>query len=928
MKISKLTGYLLLAVIAVGCQKGSDVTTAIDPQLDSGALANISCQSGDSGLSISEAKILGADNLVPDKTTVLSLESNVNCSQAEKAQWSVGNLPLGQGAQVQAKIKGSGVYYIKVNSASHSSQSAGTPSANKATVTSISENSVRVSLTKDITLTGTQVGVEFNSYTFALDIPNGVTLKSADWNFGGSVPIRHSLTSESKSFAIGTHTFSVVVTDSNDKVTTLNHTITVLPISAGIDCTASELATLEVTGSSQVPKGEAYDYSLNQPECIQNSISKIAWNFGDGSAVANTAQVEHTYAAKGDYVMSVSVWLNQAASPSFSISRSINVQDVMEEFPGPVTPPINPNACAVAGSTRTVDGSASTKEVACGLNGKRTDNYKEQIVQICQMTSGSLSWVEQSKTVVLVSEGTCQNQSCTLAGQPAIAHGQTVKFYTSQAPTNSCESVQVSRTCTNGILSGSQNAVYATCQNGCGDFGANGTVKTGLVVGSISTPVVCQYGEAGIYDVYLQIADKTCVNGNVITSNTRQGESKEKGSCPAYNWYPTDAYTSCSANCGGQQKLIYACRDNHGVTSDLNRCGGSSPVSERVCDGSPEAVRQSTTTTAQEEANSSVTCPKNQIGVIVKDRTVSTTVVMACIDHKVQEASRTVVNSDWISTSYCRDLVPMRCSQDSLSNTEAQGRYDWMVKCQNQVPVIKEFLENFENVKYNGISLDDSTRHLYPTFLDSATKKPWIAPKTSNGSCTVPAKAYVAAVCVSSCATPEQEIMAEVEKGKALRKISFIEAWAQNLKKVGTLHPYSTIDSTKLEQTEVEHWVTELLDTTQPVLTFKLRSGGQLRVTPNHPILNQDGAMQEARAFKVNDNFVRLGGRLDKIVSIDQSDYYGKVYNVFVNSNELKKNVIVINDYLSGTAFYQNEGAQYMNRELFRNNLTRGAFDK
>jgi len=268
MKISKLTGYLLLGVIAVGCQKGSDATTAISANLDSAALGNLSCQSGDSGLSISEAKILGADNLVPDKATVLSLESNVNCSQAEKAQWSVGNLPLGQGAQVQAKIKGSGVFYIKVNSAPNSSQNAGTPSSNKATVTSVSENSVRVSLTKDITLTGTQVGVEFNSYTFALDIPTGVTLKSADWNFGGSVPLRHSLTSESKSFAIGTHSFSVVVTDSNDKVTTLNHTITILPISAGIDCTATELATIEVTGSSQVPKGEVYDYFLNQPECI------------------------------------------------------------------------------------------------------------------------------------------------------------------------------------------------------------------------------------------------------------------------------------------------------------------------------------------------------------------------------------------------------------------------------------------------------------------------------------------------------------------------------------------------------------------------------------------------------------------------------------------------------------------------------------
>lgn len=936
MKITKLTRLLLIGVIAVGCQKGSDATSTVASQLDSNALGAISCQSGDSGLSIAEAKILGAEELVSDKQAVLSLESNVSCAQAEKAQWSVGNIPLGQGGQVQAKIKGSGVYYIKVNSASQEKDPS-QPVSNKVEVTSVSQNSVRVALTDSkVTLAGSQVGIEFNSYTFSLVVPNGVTLKSADWNFGASLPLRHSLTSESKSFAVGTHTFSVVVTDTNDKVTTLQHTITILPMSTGIDCNADELATIEVTGPTQVPIAEAFDYALNQPECIQGTISKVSWNFGDGTAAATTPEVEHIYAVKGDYKISVSVWLGSSANPSFSITRDINVIDVMEEFPGPDpgTPP-NPNACAVAGSTRTVDGSTSTKDLACGLNGMRTNTYKDQIVQICQMTSGSLSWIEQSRSQVLVTEGACQGQSCVVVDQ-VIGHGQTVKLYTSQTPANSCASVQESRTCTNGVLSGSQSAVYATCQNGCGDFGVHGTVKTGVIVGSISTPVQCRYQEAGIYDVYYQIADQTCTNGSVVSSNTRQGESKEKGVCPAYNWTSTDTYTSCSADCGGKQSLIYTCRDSRGADADPVRCSnnapagtvGSAPVVERVCDGNPEAVRKTTTTTADEDAGSSAKCPKNQIGVIVKERTVTTAVTVACIDHKVQEASRNVTYSDWVSTSYCRDLVPSRCSQDSLSNSDAQGRYDWMVKCKNTVPVIKEFLEKFDDVEYKGISLDDSSRHLYPTFLDSLTKKPWIAPKKASASCTVPATAYVAAVCVSSCSTPDQEIMAEVEKGKALRKISFIEALTQNLKKVGTLQPYSTLESTKLDKTEVQHWVTELLDTTQPILTFKLRSGGQLKITPNHAMLNQDGAMQMAQDFKVNDNFVRLGGRLDKIVSIEKSDYYGKVYNVFVNSNELKKNVVVINDYLSGTAFYQNEGAKYMNRDLFRKNLTRGAFDK
>jgi DnaJ-class molecular chaperone len=100
----------------------------------------------------------------------------------------------------------------------------------------------------------------------------------------------------------------------------------------------------------------------------------------------------------------------------------------MEQFPGPDPGTPNPNACVTAGATRTVDGATSTKQAACGLNGQRTDTYKEQIVQICQMTNGSLSWVEQSKNQVLVSEGACMNQSCTLAGQAPIANGGVVHF--------------------------------------------------------------------------------------------------------------------------------------------------------------------------------------------------------------------------------------------------------------------------------------------------------------------------------------------------------------------------------------------------------------------------------------------------------------------------------------------------------------------
>ena len=49
----------------------------------------------------------------------------------------------------------------------------------------------------------------------------------------------------------------------------------------------------------------------------------------------------------------------------------------------------------------------------------------------------------------------------------------------------------------------------------------------------------------------------------------------------------------------------------------------------------------------------------------------------------------------WITENYCRQYVAYRCSQDSLSNSAAEGRFRWMKKCRDQVPVIKEFMDNF-----------------------------------------------------------------------------------------------------------------------------------------------------------------------------------------------------------------------------------------
>ena len=405
-----------------------------------------------------------------------------------------------------------------------------------------------------------------------------------------------------------------------------------------------------------------------------------------------------------------------------------------------------------------------------------------------------------------------------------------------------------------------------------------------------------------------------------------------------YAYVATETWGSCSADCGGQQTRVSQCRSSAGAIVDDSLCAGQiKPVESRLCDGNPFAVIRSEQAVTVEDAGSSNKCPSNQIGVIISERDKIVTSNYACIDHSVKLASQTTTYSAWKTESYCRDFVAHRCSQDSLSNQQAQGRYEWMLKCQSSVPVIADFLSTFNDVKAKKgkvrLTLDPrnpNAQHLYPTFMNRATnpEKSWKAPVTKSASCNVPASVYVAAVCVSSCATPEQQILVEIKEGRRMKYMSFIEALTQNIAKVATMATANSMSSQQIQRTSVQQWVTELIDTTHEIIEFKMQSGRALKLTPNHPVLAADGSMKLAGEFKVGESLVLLGGVLDPIISADHVQYFGKVYNVFTHSAEIHKNIVITNGYLNGTAYFQNQGAKDVNRNLFKNKLTAGIFSK
>ncbi len=913
---------LLLSTVfmSAACQKGGVSTTTAEVGVtDSASIAMKSCQTDSPSKDVS---IEGLENLKSGQKTRLSLSSSVNCNDAEAALWKVGNTVIGKGGAIDAQIQGSGNYIVSVQ-IPVSSSSGQNSSQNKTDMSSSSILSVQQSITvtnSGVMISGPQAGTADREYSFSLTIPSGVQVVSAQWDMGDGSAVVNSLGPVTHMFAEGVFQVKVSLQTADGKSESVQHQISLLPIPDGKYCA---LEQMEITGATEVPVLRPMDYSVNLSACLQSVVTGIKWSFGDSTPVVTGTTARHTYQNEGTFVISAEVSLN---GTSVTLIREVTVTENLEEMPGP-TPAPNPNACVGSGTTRTIDGDTSNETRACGMDGSQQLTYRDQITQRCELVGEGLEWVEVSRTKVLVSEGECSNQSCSLqtdGGVITLRNGESRTLYTTTLPAGACSTAQDVRTCNNGVISGNPKATHLTCNDGCGDFGAHGTVKTNVVIGEVSVAPVCQFGEeARSSSIYNQVADQTCSNGTVSNSNVHQGDLKSAGLCPTYSWVSTENFTACSAACGGEQSRIFECRDEKGVLVSAERCATAMPVDKRVCDGDPNSVAKVETKTTTEEAPSCATCPKNQIGVVVKERDVITTSTTACVNHAVTTTDQ-VTNGAWREERYCRDLTPARCSQDSLSNDDAHGRFAWMKKCQDQVPVIKEFLTEFDDVKYQSYGLNTPGRVLYPTFMSTSTKKPWIAPKSVNAACVVPENIYVAGVCVSSCATPEQQIL--VEREKQLKYMPFIDALTQNIPRVATLQSASTMASKTVAHTPVDNWVTEMLDGDHDILVFKMKSGGQLKLTTNHPILAADGVMKLSSDFKVGESLVQLGGKLDPIVSIDKTVHHGKVYNLFVKSSDLKKNVVVTNGYLNGTAFYQNEGSKFMNRALFRQQIYRGAF--
>jgi hypothetical protein len=291
-----------------------------------------------------------------------------------------------------------------------------------------------------------------------------------------------------------------------------------------------------------------------------------------------------------------------------------------------------------------------------------------------------------------------------------------------------------------------------------------------------------------------------------------------------------------------------------------------------------------------------------------------------------------------------------RCAADQLFGHPSEGdtaegrtgfgRTQWARTAYNywiapNTPAAIQHARRFWQSSFNADvadAADLADTDLYPVYRDSAFNL-WVGPGPNNttgwfgatrtairtrpytGAHDLPGDVAVDALCEAGCYSPEQQI--RVAEGF----VSVSDAHASGQSTLTTLAPDSTIDSVKLMGNSIARWTVDIAPAQQTIITLRMKSGGQLRVTTEHPLVTSEGVMKQAQSLIVGESLVRDNGAPDPVVKIEKTTEFTKVYNLRPTTTDLTSNILVAQGYLSGSSRYQSEYLKYLNRVLFRNNI-------
>lgn len=241
-------------------------------------------------------------------------------------------------------------------------------------------------------------------------------------------------------------------------------------------------------------------------------------------------------------------------------------------------------------------------------------------------------------------------------------------------------------------------------------------------------------------------------------------------------------------------------------------------------------------------------------------------------------ASSVVAEASYIS-------ILDRCTEQNLVPAEAEMRIAWFLACRKQPPELVELVEFYAQRK--PVS--------YP-LVYSPSANSWKGPLRKDAPC---GDWVIKSFCIASCYTPDQEIL--FESGF----LPIEEALNHNETHLIVLAPNSTLQKPVFKTISVEAYARSWQESHEIIRVIQTRSGGELKVTENHPVLLGSGDMIEARDLQIGDFLIKQNGQLDPVVAIQNVDYFGKVYNISPQSLDPYENILVAQGFLMGSGAYQ-----------------------
>ncbi len=667
-----------------------------------------------------------------------------------------------------------------------------------------------------------------------------------------------------------------------DATQSFRHHVSVLTLPSEWSC-ATET---QILGQTQGYVGEILSLQLMIPDCIKDFVTGIHWKKSTGETLSSSSDMSLELDSVGEIAINIDIELfggEQNIPLQVFVYSLERPQNHPTPSPQPSPQPSSPEAptpqheCETLGETQLINSNTQEEILSCGLQGYKNLTYLEKEIRTCTLVGEQKRWMIRHEKE-LVEESLCQGQACLHPDNQShiISHLSQLTLVSSTP---------------------------------------------------ITKELTCPHGELGYYELWEQEEKWLCDNGNLQLIEKTPHRLLSRKDCPQYAWVPTEDWSECSANCGGTQIREQLCLDQYGQKAKVETyCASEKPKELRVCSKNPEAAAYEEKIPLEQEPVAK-SCPAGQIGHIVQHQTQILTKSYACVEHQIQLVKEEITETRTSEENLCRNYVAHRCSHDSLSISEAKGRFAWMQKCQNQIPAIKMFLDQAEEfgIRDQKGRTFDSERPLYVTFAlrDPTTGKerPWVAPKSEQGECRIPAGAYIASVCVSSCATPEQLTLTQAQPNQAMRWQRWDEAHAQATPWIVTMSQLSFNSPKNFQHTKVDTWVTELFDTEHDIVRIMLRSGREIRLTPNHPVLVSSGELKLVSELTTNDALVTHEFKADPIRSLRTEKHFGKVYNVYPHSSALAHNMILVGGYWTGSAMFQNEAADQLNRRLVRGRL-------